>query len=628
MKKQMVVAVLLALVVSTNAQTNAIRQIPLRDFFRDPERIGFQISEDGQTISFLAPYEHRLNLFVQARGAAEARRITSETDRSIAEYLWKGSDRLLYLKDFGGDENFHLFSVDKDGKQARDLTPFAKVRVQMVDHLWDSPDEVLIGMNKRNPEVFDVYRLNVVTGDLELAAENPGNITDWVVDHDGRVRAAVTTDGVNRTLLYRETETNAFTKTLTTDFRVQLDPQLFTFDNQLLIAISNLHRDKAAVVKLDPRTGREMEVLQSHPDYDIRGVSYSRKRKVLTEAAFYSWKPDRRFFDAHTEQLYDRLKKLLPTYEIESLDNHDRDENMFIIHTYNDHTRGAEYLYDAKARSLTKLADRSPWLREEDMAEVKPITYQSRDGLTIHGYLALPRGVKPKNLPVVVNPHGGPWARDIWRFNPEVQFLANRGYAVLQMNFRGSTGYGRRFWEASFKQWGLKMQDDVTDGVQMLIQRGVADPKRVAIYGASYGGYTTLAGVTFTPDLYACGVDYVGVANLFTFMKTIPPYWKPYLEMLHEQVGDPVKDKELLEKISPVFHADRIKVPMLIAQGANDPRVNKNESDQMVEALRKRGIAVEYIVKDNEGHGFHNEENRLEFYEAMGKFLGEHLNKN
>jgi dipeptidyl aminopeptidase/acylaminoacyl peptidase len=236
--------------------------------------------------------------------------------------------------------------------------------------------------------------------------------------------------------------------------------------------------------------------------------------------------------------------------------------------------------------------------------------------------------VKPKNLPVVVNPHGGPWARDIWRFNPEVQFLANRGYAVLQMNFRGSTGYGRRFWEASFKQWGLKMQDDVTDGVQMLIQRGVADPKRVAIYGASYGGYTTLAGVTFTPDLYACGVDYVGVANLFTFMKTIPPYWKPYLEMLHEQVGDPVKDKELLEKISPVFHADRIKVPMLIAQGANDPRVNKNESDQMVEALRKRGIAVEYIVKDNEGHGFHNEENRLEFYEAMGKFLGEHLNKN
>src|SRR5207245_3239208 len=256
---------------------------------------------------------------------------------------------------------------------------------------------------------------------------------------------------------------------------------------------------------------------------------------------------------------------------------------------------------------------------------MKPIEFKTRDGLTIHGYLTLPLGRDPKNLPVVVNPHGGPWARDVWNYNPEVQFLANRGYAVLQVNLRGSTGYARKFWESSFKQGGKTMKDDISDGVKWLIEQGIADPKRVAIYGGSYGGYATLAGVTFTPDLYAAAVDYVGVSNLFTFLNTIPPYWKPYLDMWHELVGHPERDKALLEAAAPVLHADNIRVPLLIAQGGKDPRVNVDESDQMVAALKKRGVAVEYILKDNEGHGFANEENRFEFYEAMERFLAKHL---
>jgi dipeptidyl aminopeptidase/acylaminoacyl peptidase len=259
------------------------------------------------------------------------------------------------------------------------------------------------------------------------------------------------------------------------------------------------------------------------------------------------------------------------------------------------------------------------------MAEMKPVQYKARDGLLINGYLTLPLGKDPKNLPVIVNPHGGPWVRDVWGYNPEVQLLANRGYAVLQMNYRGSTGYGRQFWEASFKQWGKTMQDDITDSVQWLVKQGIADPKRVAIYGGSYGGYATLAGVAFTPDLYAAAVDYVGVSNMFTFMKTIPPYWKPFLDQMYEMVGDPVKDKELLTAVSPALHTDRIKTPLFVAQGANDPRVNKAESDQIVENLRKRGVPVEYMVKDNEGHGFHNEENRFDFYTAMEGFLSKHL---
>jgi dipeptidyl aminopeptidase/acylaminoacyl peptidase len=275
-------------------------------------------------------------------------------------------------------------------------------------------------------------------------------------------------------------------------------------------------------------------------------------------------------------------------------------------------------------RKLTKLADIAPWLDEKELVEMKPISYRSRDGLTMHGYLTLPRG-GGKNLPLIVNPHGGPWARDEWTYNSEVQFLANRGYAVLQVNFRGSTGYGREFWEASFKQWGKKMQDDVSDGVAYAIREGIADPKRVAIYGASYGGYATLAGLAFTPELYACGVDYVGVSNLFTFLKTIPPYWKPMLDMLHEMVGHPERDKALLEEASPVMHAGKIRAPLLIAQGAKDPRVNVDESDQMVAALKKRGVDVEYLLKENEGHGFLNEENRFEFYEAMERFFAKHL---
>jgi len=302
-----------------------------------------------------------------------------------------------------------------------------------------------------------------------------------------------------------------------------------------------------------------------------------------------------------------------------------KNEDVMLVYTYSDRSRGTYYLYDKTNDTIAKLADDSPWINENEMSEQKPVQYTSRDGLVINGYLSLPIGVEPKNLPFVVHPHGGPWVRDYWGYDPEVQFLTNRGYAVFQMNYRGSVGYGRRFWESSFKQWGKTMQDDITDGVRWLINEGIADPKRIAIYGASYGGYAVLAGLTFTPEVYCCGVDYVGVSNLFTFMKSIPEYWKPYLEMLYEMVGNPEIDKTLMEAASPIFHVDKIKAPLLIAQGRMDPRVNVNESDQMVEALRKRGIDVPYIVKDNEGHGFNNEENRFDFYEAMEKFLEKHL---
>lgn len=609
---------------SSLALAQPAKQIPVRDFFKNPEKSYFQISPNGKYISFTQPYEKRMNIFVQPVGSKEATRITAVTDRDISQYFWKGNDRLLYLKDFGGDENFHLFAVDRTGQREKDLTPFDSVRVEVIDDLVDHDTDVLIGMNKRNREIFDVYRLNTATGELALVAENPGNITGWVTDHTGGIRVATTTDGVNTSLLYRQNEKDTFRVVLTTNFKESFAPLFFTFDNQNLYAASNLGRDKVAIVKYDVANGKELEVLYENPEVDVDGMTYSRKRKVLTMITYVTWKPERKFLDRETEDLYKTLQKKLPKYDVFVTFN-DKNEDVFTVRTISDRTLGSYYLYEKKTGKLTKLADRNPWLKEGDLAEMKPVTYQSRDGLTMHGYLTLPKGKEPKNLPVVVNPHGGPWARDVWGFNPEVQFLANRGYAVFQMNFRGSTGYGKKFWEISFKQWGKTMQDDVSDGVRWLVKQEIADPKRVAIYGGSYGGYCTLAGLAFSPDLYACGVDYVGVSNLFTFMKSIPPYWKPYLDMFHEMVGDPQQDSALLASASPVFHVDQIKAPLLVAQGAKDPRVNINESNQIVEALKSRGIDVPYMVKENEGHGFRNEENRFDFYEAMEKFLAKHL---
>ena len=396
----------------------------------------------------------------------------------------------------------------------------------------------------------------------------------------------------------------------------------------MVYAITNLGRDKDALVLMDPATCEEKEVLYTNDTYDLEGVWYSEKKKKLLGVSYEGHKgTTRHFFDREAGELFGRMERHLRGYEL-GIAGSDKAEDKYIVYAGSDRTAGAYYLYDAEADTMTKLAELRPWIKQEEMAEMLPIEYTSRDGERIEGYLTLPVGKtlrNAKNLPVVVNPHGGPWARDSWGFNPEAQFLANRGYAVLQMNFRGSTGFGRRFMEIAFGKWGQEMQDDITDGVDWLIGKGIADPARIAIYGGSYGGYATLQGIVKDPDLYACAVDYVGVSNLFSFMNTIPPYWKPLLDQMYEMVGNPETQQEMLRENSPALNAGRIKTPLLVVQGANDPRVNIAESNQMVEALRARGVEVDYMVKDNEGHGFHNEENRFDFYRAMEKFFGKYL---
>jgi dipeptidyl aminopeptidase/acylaminoacyl peptidase len=390
--------------------------------------------------------------------------------------------------------------------------------------------------------VFDVYRIDIYTGAMDLIAENPGNVSEWLTDNNGRLRVAVTTDGVRSSLLYRETEKDPFRTVATTDFKETLDPLFFTFDNQRLYVASNLERDKAAIYLYDIKQGKLLDLVYEHPEVDVSGLLRSKARKVITGVAFTTDKPGYQFFDPKRGQLQEALEARLPGRRV-AVTGMSRDERRVIVRTYSDKTMGACYLYEPSSGQLDKLAELSPWLNEEELADVRPIRFSARDGLTIHGYLTLPKGANPVNLPIVVNPHGGPWARDVWGFDPEAQFLANRGVGVLQINFRGSTGYGRSFWEAGFKQWGGKMQDDISDGVHWLVRQGIADAQRVAIYGASYGGYATLAGLAFTPDLYACGIDYVGVSNIFTLLETLPPYWELGRRMMYEMIGDPVKDR-------------------------------------------------------------------------------------
>lgn len=612
--------------VKNGTNNEGVKEISVEDFMKSPGNFGYQLSPDGNYITFSSAWENRSNIFVKKMGDdSEPVRVSSSKDRDIAGSFWK-DDTLLYVKDKGGDENFHIYSTTFNGTEEKDLTPYPNVTVGLLSSLQGVKDEILIMMNKEDATVFDVYKLNVKTGETTHVAKNPGNISNWLADRNGEVRVAVASDGVVGTVLYRDSEKDEFKPFIELAAGDEVTPLAFSKDNKHIYATSNKGRDKVEVVKYDLE-GKE-EVIMSNKEVDVTGVLYSAEQDKLLYGAYITDKPHYQFFDENFEKLFRKIQDKLGVHESElGINDYNKEMTKFIVSVSSDTVYGKYYYYDSLTDKLTELATLSPWLKSEELSEMHPISYKSRDGLTINGYLTLPKNKEAKNLPLIVNPHGGPWARDMWGFNPEVQLLANRGYAVLQVNFRSSTGYGKEFLQAGNKQWGLKIQDDITDGVQWAIDQGIADPKRIGIYGASFGGYATLAGITFTPDLYAAAVDYVGVSNIFTLLNTIPPYWETMREMFYERVGHPEKDKELLTAVSPVFHADKIKTPLFVAQGANDPRVNKAESDQIVEALRARGVDVEYMLKENEGHGFLNEENKIEFYNAMLKFLDSHLKK-
>ena len=603
-----------------------VERIPIENFFSVPIKTSFLVSPDGKYISYLKPDNNRIHIYVETWDGKNTTQLTCDSNRSISNYFWASNNEILYLKSGAEDKDAGLFAVKIDGTNKRELLPFnyAKIRLITTGRTFD--DQVLVALNRRDSTVFDAYRLNIQSGQLSLLLKNPGNITKWYSDPSGKLRMAIASDGVNETLLYRDNENKKFSPVLTNNFKTSILPVAFSAGNSFIYALSNKNRDKMALVELDCKTGKEHRTIYSNPDVDVSEAIYSVNKGKLTYVAYETWKKERHYLDESVKNMFNKLEKLLPNTEIR-VSSADSVEKKFIVRTYTDQNPGSFYQYTIKDNKLLKLSDINPALVVDDMAEMKPISFKTRDSLVVNGYLTLPKGRTKKNLPVVVMPHGGPDSRNSWGYNSEVQFLANRGYAVFQVNFRGSKGYGKKFWIAGFKQWGRKMQDDITDGVSWLISEKIADPSRIAIYGSSFGGFSALHGLITQPDLYRCGASHSGFTNLFTYLKDIPPYFKPYQQMFYETVGNPETDADYFREVSPVFHTDKIKVPVLIAQGAKDPRVNMNDTNQFVKELKKKNVPVTYILKEDEGHFFRNIDNRLEFYKELELFLDKNLSR-
>ena len=612
-------------------------------FFGDPEIAGGQISPDGKYISFLKTYTGHLNIWV--KGIDEpfdaARPMSADTARPVFRYFWtKDGKYILYIQDKGGNENFHAYAIDpaeklqegRDVPEARDLTPIEGVTVTFYAFPEKTPDILYIGLNDRDERYHDVYRLKISTGERELVWENTQGMSGFEFDRDGNLRLATKETEDGGTEFFR-VDGKELVSIYTTTNEENAAIVRFREDGKRAYMATNKgeENDLSRLVLFDPETGAT-EYVESDPEreVDFGEAMFSNVTKELVGTTYEGDRLRIYWKDKKWEEAYKKLKKELKK-EIGDgdliLGSSTKDDRLHIVIVTSDINPGVAYLYNMETGETKFLYKPRPNLPSEHLAKMEPVKYTSRDGLIIHGYLTTPKGIKAKNLPVIINPHGGPWGRDSWGYNPEAQFLANRGYAVLQVNFRASTGYGKAFLNAGKKKWGDEMQNDLTDGVKYLIDKGIADPAKVAIYGGSYGGYATLAGLAFTPDLYACGVDYVGVCNLLTLLNSIPPYWETARKFFNEHVGDPnnPEDAERLKRQSPLFSADKIKAPLLVVQGGNDPRCKLPESKQIVIAMRDLGRDVEYLIADDEGHGFAGADNRSAFRVAQEKFFAKHL---
>lgn len=601
------------------------RFIPVEDFFSTPEKTNFRISPNGEYIAYLGLFDDEKNIYVIRAGEESGeQRITTERDWGIQSYFWANDDELVFTKDKRHD-SLQVFAVHRSTLAVRHLMPPSTVKLRWISPTKIIDNSILISLNERDSSVFDVYRLRTDACKKELVAKNPGNIIRWYADLDGELRLALASDSVKETMLYRDNEKEPFRSVMSNSFRNSIMPLGFSMGKRNhIFALSNLNRDKLALVEIDMETGNEVGIIYSHPDVDVDHGGYSSDRGEMAYATYATWKQQRHFLDRKTEQVYQAIGKKLEGYEIDILDR-DKARNRFIVQTFTDKDPGAIYYYDMVGDTLVKLADNSPALRDCMLAEMKPITYQSRDGRQIQGYLTMPINAKGRKVPVIVYPHGGPSTRSKWGFNPVVQFFANRGFAVFQVNYRGSTGYGKAFWSAGFKEWGGKVQDDITDGVHWLIDEGIGDPSRIGIYGAGFGGYSALHGACFNSDMYACAASYSGFTNLFTYLKEIPPHLTPYLQMYYEIIGNPETEPGLIKAMSPVFHSENIDIPVFIAQGGRDSWSAVNETNQFVQKLRKRNIPIKYMLREEEGRYFRNEENRIEFYRELGAFFEKHL---
>ncbi len=602
--------------------------IPRETLFGNPKRVSPRLSPDGRRLAFLAPKGGVLNVWVGPVGSPvggdDFEAVTDDRKRGIRLFFWaEDGKHLVYFQDEGGDENWRIHAVDPATKEDRDLTPFESVQAQILEKSHHFPDTLLVALNRDNPELHDAYRLTLSTGDLDRLAKNPGNVVGWVADSNFEVRAAMaaTPEGGFDLLLREGDDWRPFLSWDKED-ALSSGPVGFTQGDTKMYLLDSRGANAARLVLLDLTSG-ETETLVEDPRYDVSEVMVHPETHAAQAAAVQRARTEWIPLDDTLREDFEAIENLgRGDFTVTSRDR--ADEN-WLVAVNSDSGGASYYAYDRGTKRGEHLFDARPDLTEYSLAKMEPVSFTSRDGLEVEGYLTLPPGVEPQGLPMILNVHGGPWARDGWGYDPEAQWFANRGYACLQVNYRGSTGYGKEFLNAGNREWAGKMHDDLVDAVEWAVGRGVADPEKVAIYGGSYGGYAALVGATFTPDLFRCAVDIVGPSNIITLIESVPPYWKPLIATFTERVGNPETEADFLKSRSPLFFVENIRIPLLIAQGANDPRVKQAESEQIVAAMKERGIDHEYLLFEDEGHGFARPENRLKFYAAAEEFLAKHL---
>jgi len=595
-------------------------RIPRELLFGNPEKASPKISPDGERWAYLAPDEGVLNVWAGPESSA-AKLLTRDRGRGVRNFLWAEDGRsLLYIQDKDGDENWHLHQTDVETGTTRDLTPLPGVQAQIVATDPRFPDEILVALNDRDPRAHDVHRVSLKDGSRALEAKNPGDVIGWVADADFRVRAAKAMRADGGSVL-RLREGGAWRDFLSCGPDDQLGAHGFAPGGRALYVESSVDRDTTALLE-SPLDGGAARVLAEDPESDLGGVLLHPRDYRAEAASFTADRQRWAVLDSALAADFEAFASLDGDVSIVSRDDADR---VWYLLVNRPDRSPSFWRWDRAARKAKFLFATRPKLDGYDLAPMQPVSFAARDGLRMRAYLTTPSGKEPRRLPLVLLVHGGPWVRDHWGFHPEAQWLASLGFACLQVNYRGSAGFGKRFLHAGDREWGAKMQHDLTDAVRWAANSGVADAKRVAIYGGSYGGYAALAGAAFTPGVYRCAVDVVGPSNLITLIKSIPPYWEPMKRVFDLRVGDVEKEPDFLKSRSPLFAADKIDIPLLIAQGANDPRVKQAESEQIVAALRAKGRPVEYLLFPDEGHGFARPENRLKFYAAAEAFLARHL---
>jgi dipeptidyl aminopeptidase/acylaminoacyl peptidase len=598
--------------------------IPRSVLFGNPDKVGPSISPDGALLAYIAPEEGVLNVWVEPLdGSAPARAVTHDRDRGVHVYLFAHDGHsLLYLQDTAGDETWRVYVLDLTTGESRVVTPEKDVQARILAHNRWNPTTVLIGLNDRNPQLHDVHKLDLATGELTLLAENPG-FAGWLIDSDLRLRGGqtMTPDGGAVVYLGEDGAYEPFME-IPPDDATTTGVVGFVRDGSALLLISSVDGNAARLERHDFATG-ERTVVAADDRYDI-GDAWL--HPLTLEPQVVAFEEDRQRLVVLDEDLAGDIEHVQALGEGDiGVSRREREDRLWLVYlmpsdgpvhywTYDRATGQARYLFPHR-QALTQL----------ELAPMEPFTYTSRDGLEIHGFLTFPPGLERRGLPAVLVVHGGPWARDVWGYDPEAQWLANRGYVCAQVNYRGSTGYGKNFTNAGDRAWGTKMQDDLTDAVEYLAAQGWVDRDRVGIYGGSYGGYAALAGAAFTPDVYRCAVDLVGPSNLLTLINSFPEYWKPMIALWHRRVGNPEVDHDMLWERSPLSRVDDIRIPVLVAQGANDPRVTQAEAEQIVAALKEKGLPHDYLLFPDEGHGLAKPENREKFYAAAEAFLAEHL---